>query len=68
MFLFHYVLLCRPEDLRKPFGQFGTLKDVYLPKDYYTGWAYLSNLVIKYLGDEIKFWIIIFCIFILVFI
>ncbi|BFG33402.1 hypothetical protein CerSpe_196760 [Prunus speciosa] len=28
---------CRPEDLRKPFGQFGTLKDVYLPKDYYTG-------------------------------
>nr|DAD27630.1 TPA_asm: hypothetical protein HUJ06_029098 [Nelumbo nucifera] len=28
---------CRPEDLRKPFGQFGPLKDVYLPRDYYTG-------------------------------
>ncbi|KAK1282149.1 Serine/arginine-rich splicing factor 33 [Acorus calamus] len=28
---------CRPEDLRRPFGQFGPLKDIYLPKDYYTG-------------------------------
>ncbi|KAL9687747.1 hypothetical protein QQ045_032154 [Rhodiola kirilowii] len=28
---------CRPEDLRRPFGQFGPLKDVYLPRDYYTG-------------------------------
>ncbi|KAI4345321.1 hypothetical protein L6164_012453 [Bauhinia variegata] len=26
----------RPEDLRRPFGQFGPLKDIYLPKDYYT--------------------------------
>ncbi|KAJ7955417.1 Serine/arginine-rich SC35-like splicing factor [Quillaja saponaria] len=28
---------CRQEDLRRPFGQFGQLKDIYLPKDYYTG-------------------------------
>ena len=28
---------CRPEDLKRPFGQFGQLKDVYLPKDYYSG-------------------------------
>ncbi|XP_020258351.1 serine/arginine-rich SC35-like splicing factor SCL33 [Asparagus officinalis] len=28
---------CRPEDLRRPFGQFGPLKDIYLPHDYYTG-------------------------------
>ncbi|KAJ6816109.1 serine/arginine-rich SC35-like splicing factor SCL33 [Iris pallida] len=28
---------CRPDDLRKPFGQFGPLKDIYLPRDYYTG-------------------------------
>ncbi|KAM4079368.1 hypothetical protein ACJW30_09G110700 [Castanea mollissima] len=28
---------CRPEDLRGPFGQFGQLKDIYLPRDYYTG-------------------------------
>lgn len=28
---------CRPEDLRRPFGQFGPLKDVYLPRDYYSG-------------------------------
>ncbi|KAF8398558.1 hypothetical protein HHK36_017489 [Tetracentron sinense] len=27
----------RPEDLRRPFGQFGPLKDIYLPRDYYTG-------------------------------
>ncbi|KAJ9555489.1 hypothetical protein OSB04_010103, partial [Centaurea solstitialis] len=28
---------CRPEDLRRPFGQFGPLKDIYLPRDYYSG-------------------------------
>ncbi|WCJ34084.1 Serine/arginine-rich SC35-like splicing factor SCL30A [Euphorbia peplus] len=28
---------CRPEDLRGPFGRFGPLKDIYLPRDYYTG-------------------------------
>ncbi|GMI97484.1 SC35-like splicing factor 30A [Hibiscus trionum] len=28
---------CRPEDLRRPFERFGSLKDIYLPKDYYTG-------------------------------
>ncbi|KAK6119914.1 hypothetical protein DH2020_046341 [Rehmannia glutinosa] len=26
-----------PEDLRRPFGQFGPVKDIYLPRDYYTG-------------------------------
>jgi len=30
-------LVCRPEDLHDPFGQFGPVKDVYLPRDYYTG-------------------------------
>ncbi|XP_050369540.1 serine/arginine-rich SC35-like splicing factor SCL30A [Argentina anserina] len=28
---------CRPDDLRRPFGQFGPVKDIYLPKDYYSG-------------------------------
>uniref|UniRef100_A0A0D6R1Y2 RRM domain-containing protein n=1 Tax=Araucaria cunninghamii TaxID=56994 RepID=A0A0D6R1Y2_ARACU len=28
---------CRPDELRIPFERFGPLKDVYLPKDYYTG-------------------------------
>lgn len=28
---------CRPDELRSPFERFGPLKDVYLPKDYYTG-------------------------------
>ncbi|XP_022137875.1 serine/arginine-rich SC35-like splicing factor SCL28 [Momordica charantia] len=27
----------RPEDLRTPFERFGPVKDVYLPKNYYTG-------------------------------
>ncbi|KAJ0513189.1 hypothetical protein HanHA300_Chr10g0354581 [Helianthus annuus] len=25
------------EDLRRPFGHFGPLKDIYLPRDYYSG-------------------------------
>ncbi|XP_010542459.1 PREDICTED: serine/arginine-rich SC35-like splicing factor SCL33 isoform X1 [Tarenaya hassleriana] len=28
---------CRPEDLRRSFEQFGPLKDIYLPRDYYSG-------------------------------
>ncbi|PPR98530.1 hypothetical protein GOBAR_AA22143 [Gossypium barbadense] len=28
---------CRVEDLRGPLGQFGHLKDIYLPRDNYTG-------------------------------
>ncbi|KAL6576699.1 Arginine/serine-rich splicing factor scl25a transcript I [Orobanche minor] len=27
----------RPEDLKRPFGQFGPVKDVYLPRDYHSG-------------------------------
>uniref|UniRef100_A0A804MIT1 RRM domain-containing protein n=1 Tax=Zea mays TaxID=4577 RepID=A0A804MIT1_MAIZE len=25
-----------PDDLHRPFGKFGPVKDIYLPKDYYT--------------------------------
>ncbi|KAF7816439.1 serine/arginine-rich SC35-like splicing factor SCL30 [Senna tora] len=28
---------CRPEELRVPFERFGPVRDVYMPKDYYTG-------------------------------
>ncbi|GKU91945.1 hypothetical protein SLEP1_g5748 [Rubroshorea leprosula] len=28
---------CRPEELRVPFERFGHVRDVYIPKDYYTG-------------------------------
>ncbi|CAK9227357.1 unnamed protein product [Sphagnum troendelagicum] len=28
---------CRTEDLRIPFERYGVIKDVYLPRDYYTG-------------------------------
>ncbi|KAJ4968891.1 hypothetical protein NE237_015592 [Protea cynaroides] len=31
------ALDARPEDLRIPFERFGPVKDVYLPKNYYTG-------------------------------
>ncbi|KAK3409718.1 hypothetical protein EUGRSUZ_J01814 [Eucalyptus grandis] len=34
---------CRPEDLRSQLGKFGALKDIYLPRDYYTG----ENKVLK---------------------
>ncbi|GJT18220.1 serine/arginine-rich SC35-like splicing factor SCL33 [Tanacetum coccineum] len=31
---------CRPEDLRRPFGQFGPLKDIYLPRRKISdGWS-----------------------------
>uniref|UniRef100_A0A0E0MNU7 RRM domain-containing protein n=1 Tax=Oryza punctata TaxID=4537 RepID=A0A0E0MNU7_ORYPU len=30
-------LSCRAEDLRVPFERFGPVRDVYLPKDYYSG-------------------------------
>lgn len=33
--------MCRPEDLRIPFERFGPVKDVYLPKNYYTGYVML---------------------------
>ncbi|XWS07757.1 hypothetical protein CRYUN_Cryun41cG0018100 [Craigia yunnanensis] len=28
---------CRPEELRIPFERFGIVRDVYIPKDYYSG-------------------------------
>ncbi|GAB2299843.1 hypothetical protein Dimus_033897 [Dionaea muscipula] len=28
---------CRPEELRVPFERFGVVRDVYIPKDYYSG-------------------------------
>ncbi|KAG6783475.1 hypothetical protein POTOM_012924 [Populus tomentosa] len=31
------LIMMQPEDLRRPFEQFGALKDIYLPRDYYTG-------------------------------
>ncbi|KAH1067802.1 hypothetical protein J1N35_032789 [Gossypium stocksii] len=34
---FVFIGVRLPEDLRGPFGQFGHLKDVYLPRNYYTG-------------------------------
>jgi hypothetical protein len=40
-FLFIVILIfasvCRPEELRVPFERFGLVRDVYIPKDYYSG-------------------------------
>lgn len=36
----------RPEDLRRIFGKYGRIQDVYIPRDYYTkkvrGFAYVQ--------------------------
>lgn len=37
---FMFSLICRPEELRVPFERYGAVRDVYLPKDYYTGYAF----------------------------
>lgn len=37
----NYIVLCRPEELRIPFERFGHVRDVYIPKDYYTGLVFL---------------------------
>ncbi|CAH8359867.1 unnamed protein product [Eruca vesicaria subsp. sativa] len=34
---------CRPDDLRRPFGRFGRLKDIYIPRNYYTGSIAISK-------------------------
>ena len=39
------VCVCRPEDLRGPFERFGPVKDVYLPKNYYTGYYSSIDLI-----------------------
>uniref|UniRef100_A0A804UFG0 RRM domain-containing protein n=1 Tax=Zea mays TaxID=4577 RepID=A0A804UFG0_MAIZE len=37
----------RPDDLRRPFGKFGPVKDIYLSNDYYTreprGFGFIQN-------------------------
>jgi hypothetical protein len=30
------AVLCRPEDIRKEFERYGDVRDVYIPKDFYT--------------------------------
>ncbi|KAJ0510935.1 putative RNA recognition motif domain, nucleotide-binding alpha-beta plait domain superfamily [Helianthus annuus] len=36
-FVIFVLIAGMPEDLRRPFGEFGPLKDIYLPRDYYSG-------------------------------
>lgn len=40
------IFLSRPEDLRRMFGKYGRITDVYIPLDYYTresrGFAYVQ--------------------------
>ncbi|KAG0613645.1 hypothetical protein M758_6G118700 [Ceratodon purpureus] len=35
---------CSAEDLRIPFERYGVVKDVYLPRDYYTGYVFPRSL------------------------
>lgn len=44
-----YTLLrwvwCRADEVREKFERFGEIRDVYLPRDYYTGYdIYLSSV------------------------
>lgn len=36
-------MLCRTEELRVAFERYGPVKDVYLPKNYYTGYAFFNK-------------------------
>lgn len=40
------LISCRPEDLRREFGRYGPIVDVYIPLDFYTrrprGFAYIQ--------------------------
>ena len=47
LFIFLSVI-CRPEDLRIPFERFGPVKDVYLPKNYHTGYTILDCYGVNY--------------------
>jgi len=42
-----YCFCCRPEDLRIPFERYGPVKDVYLPKNYYTGYFFLYHNILS---------------------
>lgn len=46
-----YLVLHRPEDLRIPFERYGPVKDVYLPKNYYTGYE-LSIFLFVWTNDK----------------
>ena len=56
--ILHLYAFSRPQDLHSPFGQFGLLKDVYLPRDYYTGYVFFhwlkhgSLCVERFLGSH----------------
>lgn len=55
----------RPNDLRDSFERFGPLKDIYLPRNYYTGyvWSFVScnqMLIVSYFLDDLKlYWLIL---------
>lgn len=50
-----YLSFCRPEDLRIPFERYGPVKDVYLPKNYYTGYALFYSYTVDYARDAVQF-------------
>lgn len=46
LFYFVFIAVCRPEELRVQFERFGVVRDVYLPKDYYTGWVSPTHILV----------------------
>lgn len=49
IFCSNHYFCYRSEDLRVPFERFGLVRDVYLPKDYYTGYAFSFISTVIYL-------------------
>lgn len=58
---------CRAEELRVPFERFGPVRDVYIPKDYYSGWASfmitMNNNALTFINPYVMFF---FCVIIIV--
>ena len=45
----------RPEELRAPFERFGVVRDVYIPKDYYTGCVSLHIALTEKIKNTFEF-------------
>ena len=60
-FAFNLSLFCflrREDDLRKIFGKYGEISDVYIPLDYYTkeprGFSYIQYPLKAWLNTNVK--------------
>lgn len=50
------VFVFRPNDLRDSFERFGPLKDIYLPRNYYTGYVIRCFELFSFIGVLVSEW------------